>query len=79
MSRAIDLDGQFFGRLRVIARDKNRHGKARWLCVCECGNETVVFGAQLRSGKTQSCGCLHKDMMAVIGPRNWKRRRADND
>lgn len=32
-----------------------------WLCRCECGNEKVVYGDNLRYGYTQSCGCLQKE------------------
>lgn len=31
-----------------------------WLCKCDCGNETVVEGGNLRSGHTKSCGCCEK-------------------
>lgn len=54
----IDLSGKTFGRLTVLERaDNSAKGNARWKCQCECGNETVVSGYDLRSGKTQSCGC----------------------
>lgn len=44
----------------------NRYGKLRpmeyiwgkgWLCACDCGNETVVSGGNLRAGNVVSCGC----------------------
>lgn len=54
--------GKTYGRLQVIERDLNKptghHNSAYWLCKCECGNLVSVAGSQLRSGKTQSCGCL---------------------
>ena len=59
MGRKIDLTGQKFGRLTVIeeaGRDKSRNIK--WMCVCECGKETIVRGSNLKNGGTQSCGCL---------------------
>ena len=64
-----DLTGQKFGRLTVIQRIENKVTKsdtlqAQWLCKCECGNETIAITNRLLSGKTQSCGCLHKDVMA---------------
>ena len=53
-----EMVGQKFGRLTVIERvGSNKGGDATWLCACECGNETVVTGANLRSGGTRSCGC----------------------
>lgn len=32
----------------------------RWLCRCDCGNETVVGQTLLQKGKTKSCGCLRE-------------------
>ena len=62
MRKLIDLTGQRFGRLLVIRRvECEKHGEAKWLCQCDCGNETAVFGYLLRSGKTSSCGCSKHD------------------
>ena len=49
--------GRKFGLLTVVEQAKSNRGK-RWKCVCECGNETVVYGYRLKSGHTRSCGCL---------------------
>lgn len=59
MSNLIDMVGQTFGRLTVLKRatDKEYH-EANWVCKCSCGNETIVYGSSLRSGKTKSCGCI---------------------
>lgn len=55
----IDLVQQKFGRLIVIKRvDNNKHGQSVWLCKCDCGKEKIVFGYNLKSGHTKSCGCL---------------------
>ena len=57
--RVIDLTGQRFGRLTVIERDLNNKGNgAYWLCKCDCGNIKSIYGGNLRSGNTKSCGCL---------------------
>lgn len=54
--------GKRFGKLTVRRQDgTNRHGKAVWLCSCDCGGETRVVGSDLTSGHTRSCGCLHVD------------------
>jgi len=54
-----NLTGQKFGRLTIIRRVKNdKHGKAQWLCQCNCGKQTIVHAAHLKSGNTKSCGCL---------------------
>lgn len=63
MPRLIDLTGRKFGRLSVIRRSGVYHGCAAWLCRCECGSEKVVSGKYLRSGSTQSCGCLHNEQL----------------
>lgn len=60
----VDLTGQKFGKLTVLKKCGNtKEGKTVWLCKCECGNETKVIGRDLRNGHTQSCGCLHKEVM----------------
>ncbi len=50
-------------RLVVIAKASNQdlpeeQSKTLWLCQCDCGNKTEVFGYQLRKGLVKSCGCL---------------------
>jgi hypothetical protein len=50
-----------FGKLLVIERAENsKHGKARWLCQCDCGLTKVVGGAELRIGDTTNCGCVRR-------------------
>lgn len=57
MSKLIDLVGQKFGRLTVVARGRNKGSKVMWICACECGAGGVVQGANLKSGHTKYC-CL---------------------
>ena len=61
MKRAVDLTGKRFGRLVVVERDFSYKKAAYWRCRCDCGNETTVQSVHLRSGATQSCGCLHME------------------
>lgn len=59
---ACDLTGRRFGRLTVIGRaGSDKQGQAMWLCRCDCGTEKVVRGANLRHGRTRSCGCLEQE------------------
>lgn len=59
MTVLINLVGAQFGRLSVMERAPNgKRRNARWVCMCSCGNETIVRSDSLRSGRTQSCGCL---------------------
>lgn len=56
--------GKKYGRLTAVkdvGRDKFRN--RLWLCVCECGRETIVTSTQLCRGKTRSCGCLKDDVL----------------
>lgn len=57
MGKKLDLTGQRFGRLIVV-----ESMKTRWKCLCDCGNETFVDGGHLKSGHTQSCGCLSREI-----------------
>lgn len=65
MSRkAIDITGQRFGRLTVLRRVEGKSkGHTSWLCVCDCGNKVVAYGENIRYGRTQSCGGLHKEVI----------------
>ena len=70
--KKLDLTGQVFGRLTVIGEAESKGGRTRWVCKCECGNETVAYTGALRSGNTSSCGCYAKE--AVKKPRGEGRK-----
>lgn len=55
-----DLTGQKFGRLVVLEYIEGT-SPTSWRCKCDCGNEVIVRGANLKSGNTSSCGCLWKE------------------
>lgn len=48
--------------IREIERSEPQWKKhtASWLCKCDCGNEIVARGVDLRRGYMQSCGCWRK-------------------
>lgn len=56
--KKLDLTGQRYGHLTVLAPAENAGGQTMWLCRCDCGRETVVKTKYLRSGRTVSCGCI---------------------
>lgn len=61
------LAGNKFGRLTAIELGP-RVGKRReitWRCRCECGTDINVRSVFLRSGHTQSCGCLFRERRAA--------------
>ena len=55
--RPLNLVGIKFGKLTVIKLHHVKKGRY-WLCQCECGNKTIQYVGQLRTGRTKSCGCL---------------------
>lgn len=60
-----DLTGRKFNRLTVIQRVERTPGdrqSVRWECECTCGTIKVVVGSSLTGGKTQSCGCLAREI-----------------
>lgn len=65
--RLVDLTGERFGELTVLARDENdQFGRARWRVRCSCGIEKVVSSTHLREGRVVSCG----HVMRVAGKCN---------
>lgn len=62
MPKIIDLTGKRFGRLVVLSKAEPKSRQTAWLCLCDCGNEKICFGTNLKRGKTQSCGCLRTEM-----------------
>lgn len=59
-----DMIGKKFGKLTVIREIEGYKFRRRYYeCLCECGNTTIVEQSKLRTGHTQSCGCLHKERL----------------
>lgn len=54
------LVGQEFGRWKVIKRDTSR--RSYYICQCECGKTSSVFGPSLKNGASKSCGCLKSEL-----------------
>lgn len=58
----LDLVGQRFGRLVVERPGGIKKGQGSfWWCRCDCGTVKRVHGGNLRTGHTQSCGCLAQE------------------
>lgn len=64
MPAPIDIPpGTRYNRWKVLSRvPNNKWGNRRFLCRCECGTEREVNGISLRSGISQSCGCLTREV-----------------
>ena len=57
----VDITGQTFGHLKVLKYvGKDNSKKLLWKCECDCSAHTIIIvrGADLKSGKTISCGCI---------------------
>ena len=65
--RITNLVGTRFTRLNVLSRAENRGRNIYWNCICECGQTSTVYGADLLRGKSKSCGCLQKEIATVHG------------
>lgn len=59
--KLLNLTGNRFGRLTVVNRAPRTY-QTMWACVCDCGKKLSVSGANLRTGHTQSCGCLREEL-----------------
>lgn len=70
--------GKSYGRWTVLNKEKSRvyisGGKAREVkmlrCRCACGVEKVVIGSELKKGRSQSCGCLRKEIVSILATKH---------
>ena len=60
-----DLTGRKFGRWTVLAGGPTSVNPARWSCTCDCGETAEVLVASLSNGRSQSCGCYHRDQTSA--------------
>lgn len=57
-----DISAQRFGRLIALSPSgRSNDRQVVWLCQCDCGNTSKVKSGNLRSGTTNSCGCLQTE------------------
>lgn len=75
----IDLIGCKFGRLTVVEFDRLQNHKTYWKCVCDCGLTVIATGNNLRSGNTQSCGCLRRELAQQRGKENTEHGESHNN
>jgi hypothetical protein len=61
----IDITGQRFGRWVALTETLGGNSHPHWLCRCDCGAERVLASGNLRSGRSQSCGCLRREAPLV--------------
>lgn len=68
-----DLTGQKFHRWTVIEKTGSKNHNIQWLCECECGTKSIVYGSNLRNGVSNSCGCWKRE---VTVEKNYKHGHA---
>ena len=56
-----DITGQRFRRLTAIRFVRMDKHKAVWQFFCDCGNSHEARAADVKSGRTQSCGCWNRE------------------
>lgn len=66
----VDETSNRYNRLTVIRQvSKNRNGDILWLCKCDCGNNKIASGRNLRRGDAQSCGCYRIERASCVESR----------
>lgn len=65
-----DLSGKCYGRLKVLEKNielSNKKGYSIYKCQCSCNNKTICYvrANSLKTGHTQSCGCLAKEQQSL--------------
>lgn len=73
MSKLVDISGMRFGKLVAVKREPRKQGDkhTKWLCRCDCGNDTVATYINLKTGNTKSCGCNRKPH-GMTGSPTWR-------
>lgn len=64
-----NISNQRFGKLVAIKYHHTSESskKSIWECKCDCGTIIYVPAADLKAGRTQSCGCMRSKGEMVIG------------
>jgi len=69
----IDITGNKYNKLLVLGLDHRDKGRrSYWKCLCECGNETIVEGNNLKRGTTKSCGCFNTQRRSEVHKKDLK-------
>lgn len=77
--KMMDMTGKRFGRLLVVGLERRRVGKRiriYWTCHCDCGETVSVESSNLRSLRTNSCGCLQRELSTIQATKHGQSRSA---
>ena len=61
----VDLTGNIYGKLTVIAKLGYLKGKTLYKCQCNCGKLLDLPHIALTSGNTKSCGCSKSELISL--------------
>jgi hypothetical protein len=70
------------GRLRLLASTRRITGpwmREWWFCHCDCGNFATIIVGHLQHAKTQSCGCLVREMLEARNTKHGKTVRGKRE
>lgn len=62
-SRLKHRAGNKYGRLTLISLAERLPGGNKWLCSCDCGNQTTANVSAAKYGAIRSCGCLKTEIL----------------
>jgi len=66
----LELCGKRFGRLTILSfAGKDNSQNTRWVARCDCGNNVVMRGSDIKRKKEASCGCAQ---IAAISAANTR-------
>jgi hypothetical protein len=74
-TRILVREGSVFHQLTAVRPDAST-GQSKWMCICSCGKETLVFKSNLVRGHTKSCGCRFTETVTRHGHSKTKEYRA---
>ena len=66
--KSLKLDGQKFGKWKVLERVYNGKYGTYWKCQCECGSIKELFGPELKRGRSTQCrSCANRKKGIIHG------------
>ncbi|PFH29161.1 hypothetical protein [Burkholderia sp. JKS000303] len=71
------IPGQRFYFLTYLREAPSEPKKRRAVYLCDCGNETIAYVANVKRGNTKSCGCFRRVHSTVKSTTHGRSRKSD--